>query len=111
MMPYQLNPKPFVADVEVDASTREYTQATSIREFTNELGHKIKIFVREMVDNHIKITIEGSNSVSENIITPREFNELRSALADYNMTPSVDLMDSDYARDVMNIVPVKASEG
>ncbi|RWX70452.1 hypothetical protein EN780_03390 [Mesorhizobium sp. M4B.F.Ca.ET.089.01.1.1] len=87
MMPYQLNPKPFIAEAEVEAADREYTPVTSVREFTNEFGHQIKIFVRQMVDNHIKITIEGPNSVSENIVTPREFDHLRSALADYDMTP------------------------
>jgi hypothetical protein len=39
------------------------------REFTNELG------------NRIKITIEGPNSVSENILTLMEFNELQRAMA------------------------------
>lgn len=40
-----------------------------VREFTNEIG------------NRIKITIEGPNSISENTLTPREFAELREALA------------------------------
>ncbi|RWE37449.1 hypothetical protein [Mesorhizobium sp.] len=114
MMPHQLNPKPFIAEAEVDAADREYTPTTSIRELTNEFGHKIKIFVREMVDNHIKITIEGPNSTSENILTPREFGQLRSALLDYNMTSNLtrtDLMDSDYARDVMKIEPVGGKAG
>lgn len=39
------------------------------REFTNELG------------NRIKITIEGPTSTSENILTAREFAELREAIA------------------------------
>lgn len=38
------------------------------REFTNELG------------NRIKITIEGPASISENILTKREFTELREAI-------------------------------
>ncbi|RWF33750.1 hypothetical protein [Mesorhizobium sp.] len=113
MMPDQLNPKPFIAEAEVEAADREYTPTTSIRELTNEFGHKIKIFVREMVDNHIKITIEGPNSISENIVTPREFDQLRSALLDYNITSNLtrtDLMDSDYARDVMKIGLAKTTE-
>ena len=43
------------------------------REFTNELG------------NAIRITIEGPTSVSENILTPMEFQELRAAI---NSAPS-----------------------
>ncbi|RWX70446.1 hypothetical protein EN780_03360 [Mesorhizobium sp. M4B.F.Ca.ET.089.01.1.1] len=111
MTPYQPNPKPFFLECDVDAYNREGTPVTSIREFTNEFGHKIKIFAKEMVDNHIKIIIEGPNSISENIVTPREFDQLRSALFDYNITSNltrVDLMDSDYARDVMKIEPTKA---
>lgn len=41
------------------------------REFTNELG------------NAIRITIEGPTSVSENILTPMEANELRAGLNDH----------------------------
>jgi hypothetical protein len=39
-----------------------------VREFENEIG------------NHIKITIEGPTSTSENILTPMEVTELRRAL-------------------------------
>lgn len=110
MMPYQLNPKPFIAEAVVDASDREYTPVTSIRELVNELGQNIKISAREMVGRHIKITIEGPDLVRELVLSNREFEQLRFALVDYNMTSNltrVDLMDSDYARDVMKIEPVK----
>lgn len=40
----------------------------TVREFTNELG------------NRIRITIEGPTSASENVLTPMEAAELRSAL-------------------------------
>lgn len=113
MMPYSLNPKPFFLETEVDASTREYMPVTSIREFANEFGNSIRIAATETeIGNRIKITIEGPNSISENILTPREFDQLRSTLVDYNMTSNltrVDLMDSDYARDVMHIVPAKVT--
>lgn len=102
-----------VAEAEVDASTREYTPVTSIRELVNELGQNIKISAREMAGRHIKITIEGPNLVRELVLSNREFEQLRFALVDYNMTSNltrVDLMDSDYARDVMKIVPVATLE-
>lgn len=110
MMPYQLNPKPFIAEAEVDAADREYTPTTSIRELVNELGQNIKISAREMAGRHIKITIEGPNLVRELVLSNREFEQLRFALVNYNMTSNltrVDLMDSDYARDVMKIEPAK----
>lgn len=51
------------------ASPRSSQQPAKIeREFVNELG------------NRIKITIEGPTSISENILTPREFYELCSTL-------------------------------
>ncbi|TIU88841.1 MAG: hypothetical protein E5W06_00300 [Mesorhizobium sp.] len=109
---YSRNGKPFFLEAEVDATDREYTPVTSIRELVNEFDHKIKITVTEVEKaNRIKITIEGPTSISENILTPREFEQLRFALVDYNMTSNltrVDLMDSDYARDVMKIEPVKS---
>lgn len=40
----------------------------TVREFTNELG------------NRIRITIEGPTSTSENVLTPMEASELRQAL-------------------------------
>ncbi|RWE37456.1 hypothetical protein [Mesorhizobium sp.] len=112
MMPYYYsrNGKPFFLEAEVDASDREYTPVTSIRELVNELGQNIKISAKEMVGRHIKITIEGPDLVRELVLSNREFEQLRFALVDYNMTSNltrVDLMDSDYARDVMKIEPVK----
>lgn len=52
-------------------ASREEAPASEIttREFTNELG------------NRIRITIEGPTSVSENILTPMEARELADALA------------------------------
>jgi hypothetical protein len=47
----------------------EAAPAAVAREFTNELG------------NRIRITIEGPTSTSENILTPLEAQELRAALA------------------------------
>lgn len=46
---------------------------TATREFTNELG------------NAIRITVEGPNSMHENIVTPMEAEQLRSALNEHAM--------------------------
>jgi len=50
--------------------------APVVREFTNELG------------NRIKITIEGPTSMSENILTPMEAKELQAALAASQAEPT-----------------------
>jgi len=57
------------ADAIISLTRTEATTGEVVREFTNELG------------NRIKITIEGPHSVSENILTPMEAKELRAALA------------------------------
>lgn len=46
---------------------------TATREFTNELG------------NAIRITVEGPNSMHENIVTPMEAEQFRSALNEHAM--------------------------
>ena len=60
--------------------------------FKNELGNDIKVSVEETYDenedkglkfNAVKITMEGPNSLSENIVTYQEAEELRSVLTDF----------------------------
>jgi hypothetical protein len=49
---------------------------TTVREFINELG------------NRIRITIEGPTSTGENILTPMEVSELRQALNAHGVAPA-----------------------
>jgi hypothetical protein len=54
-----------------------------IRTFTNELGNKISVGVEATTEDNqprVKITLQGPESLSENIITPMEARELLSAL-------------------------------
>ena len=47
---------------------------TTLREFTNELG------------NRVRITIEGPASVGEFVVTPMEFEQLRAGLSEHAVT-------------------------
>lgn len=58
--------------------------------FENELGNEILVGVEETYDenkglsfNAVKITMEGPTSISENIVTYQEAEELRSVLTDF----------------------------
>lgn len=57
-------------------------QGATVREFVNELG------------NRIRITIEGPTSISENVLTPAEVDELGTALSRHTKKPTQDEVEA-----------------
>ena len=52
------------------------------KEFTNELGNKIFIKIKKL-DKDISVSLEGPKSISENIITLKEAEELSKSLVEF----------------------------